>query len=83
LNSIFGSQSSGIGSGLLIRVSLHSNSIGIGIAMKLVPASFNRGAGIQAFSLDSRQKHAGMTYRNDGVFILWSCTRDERALGPC
>ena len=51
--------------------------------MKLVPASFNRGAGIQACSLDSRQKHAGMTYRNDGVFILWSCTRDERALGPC
>ena len=25
----------------------------------------------------------GSRFNNDGVFILWSCTRDERALGPC
>jgi len=28
---------------------------------KLVPAGFRRGADIQAFPLNSRQKHAGMT----------------------
>ena len=28
---------------------------------KLVPVNFRRGAGIQAFLLDARQKHAGMT----------------------
>ena len=32
-------------------------------------------AGIQAFLLDSRQKHAGMTVRVNGHFILWRGTK--------
>jgi hypothetical protein len=33
-------------------------------------------AGIQAFFLDSRYRHAGMTYGDNGHFILWRCTKD-------
>ena len=43
---------------------------------KHVPAGFRRGAGIQTFLLDSRQKHAGMTRWDNGQFILWSGTKN-------
>ena len=42
---------------------------------KPVPAIFGRGAGIQVFLLDSRQKHAGMTSWGNGRSILWSCAK--------
>ena len=42
---------------------------------KHVPASFRRGAGIRAFLLDSRQKHAGMTPGDNGHSILYKGTK--------
>ena len=51
----------------------HSVKVGTGGGLT-VPVNVQL-AGIQVFLLDSRQKHAGMTFWDNGRSILWTCPK--------
>ena len=59
-----------MGQGQRLLVQRHTNEcpVSVGHARKLQ-------AGIQDFHMDSRQKHAGMTPRDNGHFDLRRCTQ--------